>query len=133
MRPQTFKLDEFCTGAWSDRPEYNSEDIEFDHVLGVHKELGSFVGWYPIGDQASPDFGLFLHQETEVHFEFYLYFMDSFSLYPVMRIYGTTFDGVRESSGCPHCTTDLLELAAALQWVHAFACERWAGYKEWYA
>jgi hypothetical protein len=133
---QTYTLDEFSTGAWSDRDEYVRDDIGWDHIVKLHSELREFKEFGKCGET---DIWYFLSMTNSVSFDFYLYQVNTWSMEgenanaePVMWIYGTTFDGVRESSGGEHFSCDLIELSDALRWLHNFSCDRWPRFKEWY-
>ena len=118
--PETFTLDEFTNGDWSDRPEYASESPAWTHIVAIHKAEKDFQ---EIGRCADSDFWFLLHGD-DTHFSFYLYL--------IMWIYGTTFDGVRECSGGQNFSAVLPELAAALIWIHEECCRRWPRFAEWY-
>lgn len=135
---QSYSLDEFATGAWSDREEYESDDPAFSHIRGLHQAKSDFVQFGRCGET---DLWFFLHMGGDVAFEFYLYRAgawsdekgdDPLSAEPVIWIYGTTFDGVRECSGGQNFTGDLCSMADALRWVHKFCCDRWSAFDDWY-
>lgn len=131
---ETYTLDEFCTGAWSDRPEYASNSISFDHIRTLHDgdefgKCGETDVWY------------FLRMKTEVSFEFHLYMAHAWASMidaspsegePLLWVYGTVFDGVREISGGQSFSINLPEFAAALVWLHEECCRRWPRFAEWY-
>ena len=138
--PETFTLDEFTNGDWSDRPEYASESPAWTHIVAIHKAEKDFQ---EIGRCADSDFWFLLHGD-DTHFSFYLYLANTwagksepYSDYPlcaepIMWIYGTTFDGVRECSVGQNFSAVLPELAAALIWIHEECCRRWPRFAEWY-
>ena len=135
--PQTFKLDEFSTGEWSDRPEYSSDGIEFEHIKLLHQENPNFVEYGKCGDT---DYWYFLDLQNEITFDFHLYLAGSWlgigaeplTVEPFMWVYGTVFDGVRECSGGQNFTGNLIDMANALTWLHENCETRWPRFKEWY-
>lgn len=135
-RTETYTLDDFTTGEWSERPEYAEGELSFSHVERLHMDQDDFV---EDGACGKGKYWFFLHQSSEVHFEFYLYWADpggncqrpSF-VEPFLWVYGTTFDGVRECSGGQNFPGDLLSMAEALQWLHSYCCRRWQGFAELY-
>ena len=135
--PQTYTLDEFTTGAWSDRPEYSSEQICFKHITQLHKVSDDFV---ESGKCGETDYWFFLTMRSEVTFEFYLYDACSWreigvvplEAEPFVWVYGTVFDGVRECSGGENFSGNLKNMAQALGWLHSDCCRRWPRFAKWY-
>ena len=117
---ETFTLDEFTTGAWGDREEYESNDIGFEHVQSLHVDDEKMQM-----DGRFPPFVAFLNTDGLI-FHYYTYAVSSWSnaltprhVEPFMWIYGAFADGVRECSGGQNFTGDLQAMAAALNWIHA--------------
>lgn len=134
---ETYAIDEFTTGTWSDREEYESDCISWDHALTIHRERPNFQESGKCGDV---DFHYVLHCNDGISFEFFVYRATAFSanlelieVEPFMWIYGTTFDGVRECSGGQNFSGDLREMAKCIVWVHDYCSEKWPRFKEWYA
>lgn len=135
MRDDTFSLDEFTTGEWSDRPEYASDGVGYAHVQALHEAQKGYREVYSLDAR----FFAFLTMQTETTFEFHLYRCFAWglddspnALEPVLWVYGTTFDGVRETSGGQNFTVDLPQLAEAATWLHGLCCDLWPSFREWY-
>lgn len=134
-----FTLNDFTADEWEGQ-SVDGSGIDFSHVKALHESAEE-----PVVDQGRFDDGdcyFFLHQEPDhPAFEIYVYSVNAMawkteeilSVDPMFWIYGTTFDGVRESSGAPNITVSLLSQADVLTWVHNYACNRWPSFAEWYA
>ena len=134
MKTETFTLEEFCTGAWSDRAEYASEDISIQYLLKLHQEKADYQGNFSSDQRMT----VFLHS-NDIRFEAFLYLIGTWDAEgkpliaePLLWVYGTTFDGVRECSGGQNHSGDLLEMAEGFRWLHEFLCDRWPRFREWY-
>jgi hypothetical protein len=134
---QTYTIAEFTTGEWSERPEYACEDIAFSHVKTLHEAADNFADQGRCGET---DYWYFLEIRNNAAFEFYIYSAEGIhknksiphSVEPFIWIYGTLGDGVRECSGGQNFNGNLLEMSAALTWLHMHCCDRWPQFKEWY-
>lgn len=75
-RIETYDISEFSNGDWSDRKEYEQDDISFRHIDVLHRARPDFV---EMGQCGESDYWFFLHQFSDVRFEFYLYFANMWS------------------------------------------------------
>lgn len=133
--PQTYKLSEFVTSEWADRLEYATGEICFEHVKKMHMQQDNYL---ESGQCGNLDFWYFLEVDG-LHFKCYLYLVDGYSYYlqepekvigpkdaePIMVFLGTSFDGVRESSGTRFFTCGLTDFAEVLVWMDQYLRKRW--------
>ena len=131
---QTYKISEFVTSEWSDRKEYESEDVDFKHVLEQH--LAEDEALIDHGYCSNESFYYFLHMRSECQFRYYTYACCGWQsaeytkspptiIEPFMIIYGTTFDGVRETYGAAYGGGNIKEMGECLKWVHNDINNRW--------
>jgi len=122
---ESYTIADFTNEDWWFRPPHKGEDgIDFDSLRRIHTEKGDMVSE---ALAAENDFWFAAHL-AGLTFEIYLYEVDGWAAgqetpseaFPVIWIYGTTFDGVRETHGCPGSTGNLEGLSAALLEVSAF-------------
>lgn len=117
---ESYTLADFSAEDWWFRPPHDGSDgIDFDYLSEIHKTEGNMI--FASLSETTEGFWYAVHLSVSA-FEIYVYEVDGWSpgkatpneAYPVIWVYGTTFDGVRETHGCPASTANLKGFSAIL-------------------
>lgn len=122
MTKESYTLADFTTENWWFRPPHDgSTGIDFESLVEIHKESGTMI--HAELDHTS-EFWFAVHLD-HVSFTVYIYQIDGwnewpaiegstpFFAWPMFLVIGTTFDGCRETQGCPTATSNLGQISAA--------------------
>lgn len=122
---ESYTLQDFNTENWWFRPPHKGEDgIDFDSLRAIHSERGDMV----FDSLCARNCFWYAAHLNGFTFEIFIYEVAEWSpgreaphqAYPAIWVYGTTYDGVRETHGCPGSTADLEGFSAVLLEVSGF-------------